>query len=141
MRSPSGADLPGFCTFAAIPPCMLKSTLVLGASTNSERFSNRAIRRLRKNDIPVFAVGLREGEVEGIQIKRPFPVYFDIHTVTMYIGAKNQPLFYDYIFYLHPRRVIFNPGAENDEFEQMLEERGIETIRACTLILLSIGEY
>jgi uncharacterized protein len=120
---------------------MFRSTLVLGASTNPERFSNRAIRRLRKLDLPVFAVGLREGDVEGVEIHRPFPVFFDIHTVTMYVGAKNQPIYYDYILYLHPKRVIFNPGSENDEFEQMLEERGIETIRACTLILLTIGEY
>ena len=129
------------CTFVATHPTMFKSTLVLGASTNPERFSNRAIRRLRKLDLPVFAVGLREGEVEGVVIHRPFPVFFDIHTITMYVGAKNQPIYYDYILYLHPRRVIFNPGSENDEFEQMLEERGIETMRACTLILLSIGEY
>ena len=131
----------GILYFCANILTIFKPTLVLGASTNPERFSNRAVRRLKKLDIPVFAVGLREGEVEGVVIRRPFPVYFNIHTVTMYVGAKNQPIYYDYILYLHPKRVIFNPGAENDEFEQMLEERGIETVRACTLILLSIGEY
>jgi predicted CoA-binding protein len=120
---------------------MFKTTLVLGASTKPERFSNRAVRRLLANDFPVFPVGLREGEIEGIRIQRPFPIYFGIHTVTLYVGVQNQPIYYDYILYLKPKRVIFNPGTENEEFERMLEENGIETLRACTLILLSIGEY
>lgn len=120
---------------------MLKSTLVLGASPNPERFSYLATRKLSLKNYPVFAVGLREGEINGVKIQLPFPVFFDIHTVTLYVGQKNQPVYYDYILYMRPKRVIFNPGAENDEFERMLEERGIETVRGCTLVMLSIGEY
>lgn len=122
-------------------PGIFKPTLVLGASPNPERFSYLAVRKLQVKDFPVFAVGLREGNIHGTPIVKPFPVIFDLHTVTLYVGKKNQPVYYDYIFYLHPRRVIFNPGTENEEFEEMLEARGIVTLRACTIILLSSGQY
>jgi predicted CoA-binding protein len=69
------------------------------------------------------------------------PVLANIDTVTMYVGAKNQPQFYDYIINLQPRRVIFNPGSENDEFEKMLQQKNIEVEEACTLVLLSTGQF
>ena len=65
----------------------------------------------------------------------------DLDTVTMYLNPENQKSYYDYIITQHPRRVIFNPGAENPEFEKKLNEKGIETLDACTLVLLSTGQY
>jgi predicted CoA-binding protein len=118
-----------------------KKTLVLGASMNPERYAYLAIRKLKYNQIPVVAVGLREGEVCGVHIEKPFPKFENIHTVTMYIGPKNQAPYLDYIIGLNPSRVIFNPGTENEPFEERLREHGIEVVRACTLIMISNELY
>ena len=120
---------------------MPKSTLVIGASTNPDRYSYMAIKSLVVNSHPVYAMGLREGNVFGVNISRPFPKLPPVHTITMYVGRKNQPLYYDYILQLNPKRVIFNPGAENEEFESMLTGKGIEVIHACTLVLLQQGSF
>ena len=100
-----------------------------------------AVRRLKEHCHEVIAVGLREGDIDGIAIHADKPMIADADTVTLYVGAKNQPPLYDYIFSLHPKRIIFNPGAENKEFEMKAAEKGIETLEACTLVLLSTGQY
>lgn len=117
------------------------TSLVIGASENSDRYSNMAIKMLRKYDYPVKAIGLREGKVLDVEIKKPGFVFDNIDTVTLYVGPQNQPAYYDYILNLKPRRVIFNPGTENAAFEQALTIAGIETEEACTLVLLSTGAY
>ena len=118
-----------------------KKTLVLGATTNTERTAYTAIHKLVNHGHEVVAVGLKEGEVAGIPIQTGQPLIKDLDTVTLYVGPKNQPLFYDYLLQLKPKRVIFNPGAENPELESKLRENGIEPVEACTLVLLSIGKY
>ena len=120
---------------------MNKKTLVIGASTNPNRYSNIAINRLLEKSIEVCAIGNREGEVAGVKIFNSKEFYKDIHTVTLYLNAKNQEDYYDYILALKPKRVIFNPGAENSEFEKLLAENNINFEEACTLVLLSIGKY
>jgi hypothetical protein len=120
---------------------MKKKTLVLGASINPERFSYMAVRKLRYGNIPVVAVGLREGEISGVRIEKPFPKFSDIHTVTIYIGPKNLMAYYDYIIGLKPQRVIFNPGTESPVFAEMLAGEGIEVVHACTLIMISNNLY
>jgi len=119
----------------------MKRTLVIGASENPERYSNRAVKKLFLNNIPVEAIGMKEGEIDGVKIQTGLPQFENIHTVTMYVGAKNQPNYYDYILSLKPQRIIFNPGAENSEFENKLKENGIEVIDACTLVMLSVGNF
>jgi predicted CoA-binding protein len=120
---------------------MEKKTLVLGASTNPERYSNMAVRKLRYAGIPVVAVGLREGEVCGVMVEKPFPKFEGIHTITVYIGPKNLLPFYDYILNLKPLRVIFNPGTETPELEDKLVEAGIEVVHGCTLLMVSHERY
>ena len=114
-----------------------KTTLVLGASTNPERYSNLAVKKLLKYEFPVCAVGLREGEIDGVKINSPGTPFEQIHTVTLYVGPKNQQPYYDYIIGLAPKRVIFNPGTQNVELEKKLREAGIQVTHACTLIMLS----
>ena len=120
---------------------MEKPTLVIGASTNPDRYSYMAIKSLAVNNYEVHALGLREGTAHGIKIYRPFPQLPTIHTITMYVGKKNQSFYYNYIMSLKPERVIFNPGSENEEFETMLKEQGTEVIHACTLVMLLQGSY
>ncbi|MCB0697271.1 MAG: CoA-binding protein [Chitinophagaceae bacterium] len=120
---------------------MSKKTLVLGASENPSRYSNMAIHRLLSHKHPVVAIGKRQGDVIGVKIGTDTPHMEDIDTVTLYLNPRNQQDYYDYILSLHPKRVIFNPGTENDELEDMLREKGIEAKEACTLVMLSTGQY
>ena len=119
----------------------MKKTLVLGASLKESRYSNLAIHRLVKNNQPVEAVGLREGTVAGVSITTEKEKFKDIDTVTLYLNAKRQEEYYDYILSLHPKRVIFNPGTENPEFYNLLKKNNIEVEVACTLVLLASNQY
>ncbi len=116
-------------------------TLVLGASTHSFRYSFLAINDLLKHGHEVVAVGKDEGEVNGVKIVHEFPVSGNIDTVTMYLNPVRQKEYYDKIISLKPRRIIFNPGAENPELQKLALENGIETENACTLVLLNTGQY
>lgn len=116
-------------------------TLVLGASPNSERFSHKCILSLADHGIPLVAAGLREGHAGNVPIFRGTPAFGSIHTVTMYIGARNQDSYYSYVITLKPERVIFNPGSENPVFEDMLRREGIEVIHGCTLMMLENGDF
>jgi predicted CoA-binding protein len=117
-----------------------KKTLVIGASENPARYSHKAIRSLRMHNHDVVALAKREGQVDDVKIQKNFPEK-DIHTVTLYIGPPRQPEYYMQIINLKPKRVIFNPGTENPEFVRILEEQDIEAEEACTLVLLSKGNY
>jgi predicted CoA-binding protein len=120
---------------------MSKKTVVIGASTNPDRYSYKAVRSLLNHGHEVVPVGRKEGELFGLKIQNEFPFIEEVDTVTLYLGKKNQNSIYDYVFLLKPQRVIFNPGTENEEFEAELAKRGIFTERACTLVLLSTGSY
>ena len=118
-----------------------KKTLVLGASDNPSRYSYLAIQRLHKHGHPVAAVGKKHtwlGDVEIEKEKKPFT---NIDTVTLYLNPLHQQDYYDYILSLKPKRIIFNPGAENEELANLAEQNNIEPIEACTLVLLSTGQY
>ena len=116
-------------------------TVVLGASTHPERYSFKAINLLRRHKHEVIAVGRDEGTVADVSIVHSFPEGEAIDTVTMYLNPLHQKGYYPAILAAKPRRIIFNPGAENDELIALAEANGIKTEEACTLVLLSIGKY
>jgi hypothetical protein len=118
------------------------ATLVLGATPNPSRYANIATKRLIRSGHQVVLVGIKSGEIEGQTIlnDKPDPGQA-IDTVTLYVGPRHQPEYYDYLMRLAPRRIIFNPGTENAELQQLARENGIEPIVACTLVMLSTGEY
>jgi predicted CoA-binding protein len=118
-----------------------KYTLVLGASEKRERYSNKAIRMLLQNGHPIVAIGNKKGHVETIPIETEKIFWDNIDTITLYLGILHQKEYYDYILNLKPKRIIFNPGTENDELQNLAEQNGIECLEACTLVLLSIGNY
>src|SRR5438874_10957628 len=104
---------------------MSKKTIVIGASLNPERYSHLAVERLVKYGHEVIAIGLKEGEISGVKIHTDHPLEKDVDTVTVYVNEKNLPTLYDYISSLRPRRIIFNPGAENENLERKFSEQGI----------------
>ena len=118
-----------------------KKTLVLGASVNPSRYSYLAVNKLRAKGHEVIAIGKREGKVGEVLVDTKAKDINDLDTVTLYLNAGNQKQYYDYIFSLHPKRIIFNPGAENEELSSMAKEKGILPQEACTLVLLSTGQY
>ena len=117
-----------------------KPTLILGASENPNRISFQAATRLMARGEEVFLIG-RGNSVNGVSIHKELLAFKGIDTVSLYLNPKRQEEYYSYVVDLKPKRVIFNPGTENPEFESKLQEEGIETERACTLVLLSIGTY
>ncbi|HEX7845722.1 MAG TPA: CoA-binding protein [Chitinophagaceae bacterium] len=119
----------------------MKKTLVLGASDNPSRYSYLAVQRLRGHGHPVVAIGRKNRIVGDVTIETEHKPYNDIDTVTMYLNPAHQKEYYDYILSLNPQRIIFNPGAENDELSEMAEKKGIKTIEACTLVMLSTNQY
>lgn len=120
---------------------MSKQTLVIGASLKPERYSNIAIHRLVDAGHQVVAFGLKEGTVAGVAIDTNLMPYKDIDTVTLYLNAERQKPFYDYIISLNPERIIFNPGTENPEFQNILKQQGMYFEEACTLVLLGTNQY
>ena len=120
---------------------MKEYTLVMGASENVQRYSNMAVRKLQNHQHKVKAFGKRAGVINGVTIETVSTISDDIDTVTLYLNPTNQIPYYDFILELKPRRVIFNPGTENQELQQLLKEQDIQFEEACTLVLLSTSQY
>ncbi len=120
---------------------MKKKTVVIGASPKSDRYSNRAVRMLKKNAHDTIALGFEKENIEDTPIETDWKKYEDVDTVTLYLNPQRQKEYYDYILALKPKRIIFNPGTENDELEQLAKANNIQPVEACTLVLLSTGQY
>jgi predicted CoA-binding protein len=118
-----------------------KLTVVLGASPNPERYSNMAVTRLTAKGHPVVAIGKRAATIGDTPVITAHPVLEQVDTVTIYMNPFLQKEYYDYILQLHPRRIIFNPGAENEELEEIARQHNIQPVEACTLVLLSTGQF
>ena len=118
-----------------------KKTLVVGASENPERYSYLATKLLVAHGHPVLCIGLKEGRIDDTPIVTGEPVLIDIHTITLYVNPTAQHALIPYLFSLNPRRIIFNPGTENEAFTMVAKQKGIETMDACTLVLLNTGQY
>lgn len=119
----------------------MKNTLIIGASPNPMRYAFKAAQMLKAKGHPIVNVGIKKGEVAGVAIEQPGTLHKDIDTITLYIGEEIQHNYYDYILQTNPKRVIFNPGTENEELELLLKANNIEPVEACTLVLLSTGQY
>jgi predicted CoA-binding protein len=118
-----------------------KKTLVLGASDNPARYSYLAVQKLRRYEHTVVAIGRKNTHVGDVPISKEKKSFDDINTVTLYLNPFHQQEYYDYIISLKPLRIIFNPGTENEDLARLAKENNIETMEACTLVLLSTGQY
>ena len=116
-------------------------TLIIGASTNEDRYSYKAIQELRKLNFDVCALGLKEGEVMDVKIRTQPLNIKKIHTVSIYLRPQNQFQYLNYLIKLTPKRVIFNPGSENEVLMNKLKEKKISCENSCTLVLLSTNQY
>ena len=119
---------------------MKEKVMVLGASENSSRYSYKAILKLKEYGHQVFAIGKKAGEVRGVTVKTIFPTH-KIDTISIYLNLSNQKEYYERILDSEPNRIIFNPGAENEELFFAAKSKGIIVENACTLVQLSLGVF
>lgn len=121
----------------------MKKTVIIGATTDPSRYAYLAARMLTYYNNEIVPIGIKKGEVFGARILSIFdrPKVENVHTVTLYIGPQRQPEWYDYILGLKPKRIIFNPGTENDTLIRMAEEQGVEAVEGCTLVMLRSNQY
>ena len=122
---------------------MEKKTVIVGSVPKPYRYAFKAAEMLEESDLDFVPLGIQQGQVKGKEILNLYdrPAIQDVHTITLYINPQRQKTWYDYLLSLNPQRIIFNPGTENQEFKIMAEERGIYCLEACTLVMLSTGEY
>lgn len=118
-----------------------KKTVVLGASSKIDRYSNKAVHKLKLNGHEVIPIGFEKSTIDGIPIQTELLPIENVDTISLYLNPKRQEDYYDYILSLNPKRIIFNPGTENPILEKLAEKRKIETIEACTLVMLSVGNF
>lgn len=118
-----------------------KPTMIIGASPNPGRYSYLATLKLSEYGHTVYPIGIRSGKIGTMSIITEKAEVDEVDTVALYLGPERQKEWEDYILELHPRRIIFNPGTENDDLWKKAEEAGIECLDACTLVMLSTGSY
>lgn len=120
---------------------MSKKTLVIGATTDASKYANMAIRSLRRHGHEVVALGIRPGDIDDVTIDTERQDYTNLDTITLYLNPARQEDYYDYLLALAPKRIIFNPGTENEALVHLAEAEGIATEYACTLVLLNTAQY
>lgn len=116
-------------------------TVVLGASPNPWRYAHLAVERLREHGHAVVAIGSHTGTIGEIPILATLPAGQEVDTVTLYLNEQNQADWEEAILNWHPRRIIFNPGAENERLSARAAAQGIEVVEGCTLVMLALGRY
>ena len=119
-----------------------KTTLILGASTNQERYAFKAANLLHEHGHEIVLVGIKKGSIVGVEIqqdKNNIPKNID--TITLYLGPQHQEAWFDYILKVNPKRIIFNPGTENEALALLAQAHNIGVEQACTLVLLHTGQY
>lgn len=122
---------------------MMKKTVIIGATENRSRYAYLAAEMLEENKIEFVPVGIKPGTIFGKEILdlRQRPFIENVDTLTLYLNPQNQKEWYDYFLKMKPKRIIFNPGTENPEFAKSLEEKGIQALEACTLVMLRSAQF
>ena len=116
-------------------------TMVVGASENENRYSYKAIQLLNKYGHEIVALSNKKGRIGNIEFETEKKDFKNIDTISLYINQYIQTEYFDYIIRIKPRRVIFNPGTENEALMNLLSRNSISFIEACTLVLLRTAQY
>ena len=119
----------------------MEKVLLIGASPNPDRYAYKAFKLLRSHGHEVVLLSIKKDEIDGVKFITEFPKNVNFDTVTLYINPQIQKKYYNDLIQLKPKRIIFNPGTENEELYNLLEENNIEYMEACTLVLLRTGQY
>ena len=118
---------------------------IIGASENVERYSHRAQRLLVEHGHTVFPISPGGQAILGQPAYQSVldipPDELPIDTVMLYVGPAKLAPIVDDIVALKPRRVIFNPGTESESAMRTFRAAGIESLEACTLVMLQTGQF
>lgn len=118
------------------------AVVVLGASPKASRYSNMAVRQLKSSGYKVIPVNPGHSQVEGLDtVSKLGDIQEPVHTLTLYLSPVWSERIKDDIISLKPERVIFNPGTESGELKESLRNSGIPYLEACTLVMLSTGQF
>jgi uncharacterized protein len=120
-----------------------KNVLVIGASENPSRYAYKAIKLLRLHGYNVLALANKKGQIDDVVFYTETKLVeaFKIDTISLYINVEIQEIYKEFIVKLKPRRVIFNPGTENEDLYLALKNQNIEFEEACTLVLLNTNQF
>ncbi len=122
--------------------CKKQRVVVVGASPDPERYSNRAVCLLMRHGHEVVPVSPAAQTIEGLPVHNDLAeVDGPVDTITLYVSPQVSSALAAVIEQLKPQRVIFNPGAENPALRDSLMKQGIYTKEACTLVLLNSQQF
>ena len=115
---------------------------VLGASDNPERYSYQAVKLLGEKGHEVFPINPSLKEIDGLKVFSSLKgLPKSIHTLSIYLSKAVSSKLTGEILESKPKRIIFNPGAENPELMAAASKNGIQAIEACTLVLLRTNQF
>jgi predicted CoA-binding protein len=119
-----------------------ETVAVLGASPKPHRYAFKAMEMLKEYGHKPIPINPAFSEVMGKTCyAKVSDVRERIDTVTLYLrAARSDPLIED-ILAAKPRRIIMNPGAENETLAAKARDAGIEVIEGCTLVMLRTGQF
>ena len=121
---------------------MKKNVAILGASAKTDRYSNMAQKILVDQGYNVYPVNPGYENIDGVKCYKSYSdIKDEIHSLLIYMNPSRLNEIIPEILFGKPERIIFNPGSEDDEIENLLKQNGIEIIEACSLVLLKSGRF
>ena len=117
--------------------------VILGISDNPERYSHKAHLKLIENGFTnQVGISPKKTDLNEIKIVDSLDnIEDEVHTLTLYVGAKRLESMIESILKLSPKRIIANPGTENQNLLTQAKERGIEVVEGCTLVMLTLNQF
>ncbi|HJT80746.1 MAG TPA: CoA-binding protein [Chthoniobacterales bacterium] len=116
--------------------------VVMGASPKPHRYAFKAMKMLQQYGHEPQLVNPAYDEIAGQKCyRRIAEVPAPVDTVTVYLGKRRSDPLIGEIVGAAPRRIILNPGAENDDLTSAAQAKGIDVVEGCTLVMLTIGTF
>jgi predicted CoA-binding protein len=116
---------------------MGKTVAVIGASSNRQKFGNKALRSFKAQGYEVIPINPNEAEVEG---HKTYPTVLDypgaIDVATVYVPPSAGVALMDQLKKKGIGEVWLNPGADGDAVVRRARELGLNVIQACSIIAI-----
>jgi predicted CoA-binding protein len=117
----------------------MKTVAIIGASSNREKFGNKALRAFAHQGYTVIPINPTESDVEGY---RAYPSVLDvpgtIDVATLYVPPAAGVGVLDEVARKGIAEVWLNPGADAPPVVARAKALGLKTIIACSI--MAIGE-
>jgi predicted CoA-binding protein len=115
----------------------MKTVAVIGASSNRDKFGNKALRAFAKNGYTVFPINPTESEVEGHKAYASvLDVPGPIDMATIYVPAAVGVAVMDDLVKKGIPEVWLNPGADRREVVEKARAVGLKTVVHCSIIAI-----